>query len=250
MRAYRQAVNLGRHSQFRDPEANLNLAGSLQDQAGDAAPSPKAMLEIRQTLGDVSKGWRNDAGLTARADLVQAKSLVKSGKQVEADELVRNASRKLGKMDTFFTAAAALEVASQLRELGQPEQADTLLGTCAEMYGDDPKIMAGIAEQTDNPAILQAGEQAQAQNREGIRLYQQQQYPAALDSFRAAQALQPRNISFALNTAQSLLRLLLTEPTDELREECLACLDQLRSMPSSDHRHERYRKLCERVESL
>ncbi len=250
VRAYRQAVNLGRHSQFRDPEAHLNLAGSLQDQAGDAAPSPKAMLEIRQTLGDVSKGWRHDPGLTARADLVQAKSLVKSGKQVEADELVRNASRKLGKMDTFFTAAAALEVASQLRELGQPEQADTLLGTCAEMYGDDPKIMAGIAEQTTNPAILQAGEQAQAQNREGIRLYQQKQYPAALDSFRAAQALQPRNISFALNTAQSLLRLLLTEPTDELREECLACLDQLRSMPSSDHRHERYRKLCERVESL
>jgi len=53
-----------------------------------------------------------------------------------------------------------------------------------------------------------------------------------------------------LNTAQSLLRLLLTEPTDELREECLACLEQLRSMPSSDHRHERYRKLCERVEAL
>ena len=250
VRAYRQAVSLGRHSQFRDPECHLNLAGSLQDQAGNAAPSPKAMLEIRQTLGDLSKSWKHDPGMTARADLVQAKSLIKAGKQVEADELVRNAGSKLGKLKTFYTAEAALEVANQLRELGQAEQADTLLSTCAEMYGDDPKVMAGIAAQTSNPAILQAGQQAQERNREGIRLYQQQQYPAALESFRTAQALQPRNISFALNTAQSLLRLLLTEPTDELREECLACLEQLRSMPSSDHRHERYRKLCERVEAL
>jgi len=250
VRAYRQAVSLGRHSQFRDPECHLHLAGSLQDQAGDAAPSPKAMLEIRQTLGELSKSWKHDPGLTARADLLQAKSLVKAGKQSEADELVRNASHKLGDLKTFFSAAAALEVAEQLRALGQPDTADNLLGTCAEMYGDDPKVMAGIAAQTSNPAILEAGQQAQTHNREGIRLYQQQQYPEALDSFRTAQALQPRNISFALNTAQSLLRLLLSEPTDELREECLSCLEQVRSMPESDHRYARYRKLCERVEAL
>ncbi|MEH6566685.1 MAG: response regulator [Halopseudomonas sp.] len=250
VRAYRQAVNLGRHSQFRDPEHHLNLAGSLQDQSGDTAPAPKVLLEIRQTLGDLSKSWRHDPGLTARADLAQAKSLVKAGKQGEADELVRNAAGKLGKLDTFFSAEAALEVASQLRELGQPEQADAVLGTCAEMYGDDPKVMAGISAQTSNPTILQAGDQAQSHNRAGVQHYQKQQYAEALDSFRAAAALQPRNISFALNTAQSLLRLLLSAPTDELREECQACLEQVRSMPKSDHRYERYRKLCERVEAL
>lgn len=249
IRAYRQAVNLGRHSKFRDPENHLNLAGSLQDQAGDGAPSPKALLEIRQTLGDVSKSWKNDPGLTARADLAQATSLIKAGKQSEAKQLALNASEKLGSLDTFFPAETALEVASQLRALGQADQADTLLSTCAEMYGDDPKVMAGIAEQTSDPAILTAGEHAQTHNREGIRLYQQKQYPEALESFRAARAMQPRNISFALNTAQSLVRLLINEPTPALREECMACLEQVRSMPSSDHRHERYRKLCERVAS-
>ena len=83
-----------------------------------------------------------------------------------------------------------------------------------------------------------------------VRVFRVTEEYAALEAFREALSLQPRNISYALNTAQSLLRLLLTAPDDALLTECRACLAQVRSLPTSDPRHERYRKLLERVDSL
>lgn len=250
VRAYRQAVGLGQNSQFRDPESHLGLAVSLNHQAGEQAPNPRAVLEIRKTLGDMSKNWKGDNNLQVRAQLVEAQTLIKTGDQREADKLIKQASAQLGQLDTFFSSQVALEVASQLKGLGQEEQAQGLLQTCAEMYGDDASVMAAIAEQTDDPAILNGGSAAQEFNRQGIRHYQQKQYAEALTAFRQAQALQPRNISFALNTAQSLLRMLLAQPDPQLKEQCLQCLEQVRSMPPSDARHERYQKLCKTVAGL
>ena len=79
--------------------------------------------------------------------------------------------------------------------------------------------------------------------------YWMQHYPAhrvtVLDALTYA-----GNISFALNTAQSLLRLLANNRDPELKAECQRCLNQVRSMPPSDHRYERYQKLLRTVESL
>lgn len=250
VRAYRQAVDLGQNSQFRNPESHLGLAVSLNDQAGDETLNARAVLEIRKTLGDLGKHWKGDANLQIRAQLVEVNTLVKTGNQAEADKLIQQATARLGELDTFFSAEAALEVAGQLKALGQEDQANEVLHTCAEMYGDEPSVMALIAEHTDDPAILNGGKAAQEQNRQGIRLYQQQQFADALALFRQAQAMQPRNISFALNTAQSLVRMLLAQPDPELKTQCLHCLEQVRSMPASDARYARYQKLCKTVADL
>lgn len=249
IRAYRHAVGLGKHSAFRDPENHLQLAGALSDQSGDEPVNPKALIEIRQTLGELERNWKDDPAVTARGQLVQAGALVKSGHQAEAQKLTSAAIERLGELDTALTADQALEVAAQLKKLGASEKAEELLATCAEMYGDDASVMQSIARHTDNPAILEAGTQAQAHNRDGIRLYQQKDYPAALEAFRRALAAQPRNVSFALNTAQSLLRQLAVSPDPALREECLRCLDQVRGLPPSDPRHDRYQKLRRSAEA-
>src|SRR5690554_7873126 len=94
------------------------------------------------------------------------------------------------------------------------------------MYGDDPQVMDALARHTDDPDILAAGSEALEWNRQGILQYQQKQYAAALELFRRAGAAQPRNISFALNTAQSLLRLISREPSADLVRECRACLQR------------------------
>ena len=103
---------------------------------------------------------------------------------------------------------------------------------------------------TDDQNILAAGSEALEWNRLGILAYQQKDYPQALALFRKATTAQPRNISFALNTAQSLLRLLDTQTSAALQEECRDCLQRARQMPAGDHRRERYIKLCERLEAL
>ncbi|GGC93180.1 tetratricopeptide repeat-containing response regulator [Halopseudomonas salina] len=250
IRAFRQAVDLGRNSQFRNPDDHLGLASSLNEQAGDEAPSPKALLEIRQTLGDLGKAWKDDPKVTIRGNLVHASAVAKTGDQAAADKLVAEASVRMADLPNFFTAQIALEVAAQMQHLGHADKAESVLATCAEMYGDDARIMEAIASQTSNPEILNAGLQAQTLNREGIKAYQQQQFPQALDLFRQARDLQPRNISFALNTAQSVLRLLLAEPSADLKDECLQCLAQVSNIPATDSRYPRYEKLCKTVAGL
>ncbi|EDO25467.1 predicted protein, partial [Nematostella vectensis] len=129
------------------------------------------------------------------------------------------------KLPQFFAADTALNVASQLRALGQTAASDALLKTCVEVYGDDPQVMQGVARQTDNADILSGGKEAVELNRQGVRCYQQKQFEEALRLFRQAFALQPKNISIALNTAQSLLQSAGGEMSEALLEESRRCLE-------------------------
>lgn len=249
-RAFRHAVGLGRNSAFRTPETHLELAATLTEQDGPGAINPKVLIEIRQTLAEVDKTWKGDPALIARSNLLQGTALAKNGQTGEADRYAQMAVEHLESLQGGLAPEMALDVARQLLELGRTDTADAVLSTCAEMYGDDPDVLRQIAEQTDNPDILNGGEQAKAVNREGIKSYQQQRFPEALELFRQASASQPRNISYALNTAQSLLRLLAQAPDEALKSECLRCLEQAHNMPSTDKRHERYRKLRKAAEEL
>ncbi|QJD59909.1 response regulator [Pseudomonas sp. gcc21] len=249
-RAFRHAVGLGRNSAFRNAETHLQLAATLTEQDGPGAINPKTLLEIRQTLAEVDKTWKNDASLVARSNLLQGSALAKSGQKSEAERYAQMASEHLESLDGGLAPELALDVARQLRELGRADSADTVLATCAEMYGDDPVVLEQIAELIDNPEIIRSGEHAKAKNREGIKCYQQKQFEEALGLFRQASASQPRNISYALNTAQSLLRLLTQTPDEALKAECLRCLAQAHNMPTTDKRYERYQKLRKAVEAL
>lgn len=249
-RAYRQAVDLGRNSLFRNPENHLQLVSSLHAQTGEGTLSQRHLAEIRQTLTDMDRTWHGDPALAVRSRLAQAQTFDKAGLHAEAERATQQALTQLNEMPGFFSADAAMQVSEQLRSLGQAQQANEVLATCAEMYGDDPDVMAMLSTHTDDPDILVAGSQALEWNRQGIALYQQKQYPQALELFRRASAAQPRNISFALNTAQSLLRVLARQPLGELQQECRECLQRASQMPANDHRRERYLKLCDRLETL
>src|SRR5690606_36050978 len=119
-----------------------------------------------------------------------------------------------------------------------------------EMYGDDPQVRAELASHTDDPDILAAGSDALEWNRQGILAYQQKDYTRARELLRRATASQPRNISFALNTAQSLLRLMRTEPSAALREARQARLQRARRLPDGAHRRQRFLTPSERREGL
>jgi hypothetical protein len=61
--------------------------------------------------------------------------------------------------------------------------------------------------------------------------------------FRKALALQPKNISIALNMAQSLLHGADTRVASAEMEECRKCLKMVGLMPDTDARYARYEKL-------
>ncbi len=242
-KAYRQAVDLGRNSRFKSPENYLGLAQALTSQVGDEGLDKRAQVEINQALGELDKTYSDDPALKVRSRLTLAASLKKSGDPVRAAKLTEEAVKAMAELPELFAADTALQVAGQLRSLGQAAASDQLLKTCVEVYGDDPAVMLGVAKQTSDAGILGGGKEALELNRQGVRCYQQKQFDEALGLFRQALALQPKNISIALNTAQSLLRLGGDAMPAELLQECRACLEAVRMMPASDPRHERYQQL-------
>ena len=118
-----------------------------------------------------------------------------------------------------------------------------MLKNCAEIYGDDPVVMKGIAKLTDDPTILNSSGAAAELNRQGVRVYKTGNLVEARAVFRKALALQPKNISIALNMAQSLLHGTVTSVPSAEIEECRVCLKMVELMPNTDARYPRYKKL-------
>ncbi|MCX2901589.1 tetratricopeptide repeat-containing response regulator [Pseudomonas mandelii] len=241
-KAYRQAVAQGAQSRFKDAESNLGLAHALISKGSDKGLDTRTRLEINTTLSAVAKDNPSDPGLQIRARLMKATSLLLNDAET-AEKLTEQAMQRLDGMEQFMSAEAALLVAKQLQMLGQPDAGASMLKNCAEIYGDDPTVMKGIAKLTDDPAILNSGNLAADLNRQGVRVYKTGNLVEARAVFRKALGLQPKNISIALNMAQSLLHGTDTSvPSVEL-VECQTCLKMVGLMPDSDPRFPRYQKL-------
>ncbi|EPJ78621.1 MULTISPECIES: tetratricopeptide repeat-containing response regulator [Pseudomonas] len=241
-RAYRQAVGQGAQSRFKDPESNLGLAHALISKGSEKGLDTRTRLEINTTLSAVAKENLNDPGLQVRARLMKATSLLLNDAET-AEKLTEQALQRLDGMEQFMSAEAALLVAKQLQMLGQTSAGESMLKNCAEIYGDDPTVMQGIAKLTDDPNILNQGNAAAELNREGVRVYKTGALPEARELFRRALKMQPKNISIALNMAQSLLHGTDTSVESELLQECRACLKLVGMMPDTDARFARYQKL-------
>ncbi|WP_347901528.1 response regulator [Pseudomonas purpurea] len=241
-KAYRQAVAQGAQSRFKDPESNLGLAQALISKGSEKGLDTRTRLEINQTLSLVAKENINDPGLQIRARLMKATSLLLNDAET-AEKLTEQAMARLDGMEQFMSAEAALLVAKQLQMLGQADAGASMLKNCAEIYGDDPAVMQGIAKLTDDPNILNSGNAAADLNRQGVRSYKAGTLSEARELFRRALAMQPKNISIALNMAQSLLHGADAGLDGALLEECQAALKMVGLMPDSDPRFARYQKL-------
>ncbi|MBA1201936.1 response regulator [Pseudomonas capeferrum] len=246
-KAFRQAVNQGKSSRYKDPECNLNLAQALMSKNQGHGLDARTRVEINTVLSEVAKDNADDQGLQVRARMMKAASLQQVGDPETAGKLTEQAVQRLEKMEQFFSVDAALTVARQLQALGQDGAAVSILKGCVETYGDDPKVMESVSKLTDDPAVLNAVTQAVELNRQGVRSYQGGDLKEALDIFRRALAMQPKNISISLNTTQALLRIAGDKLSEEVMQECRKSLNGVAGIPASDNRYDRYRKLHIRV---
>lgn len=246
-KAYRSAVEQGKHSRFKSPDSYLGLSQALLSESGDAPLDKRAQGEISQVLAELDSQYAEDRAVRLRSCLMQASTAQKNGDTAKANDLAAKAAAQLESLGEFFAAETALAVAAQLQQLGQDAAGQALLKSCVEIYGDDPEVLKGVARQTSDPSILGAAKEAVELNRQGVRAYQLGRAADALELFRRALVLQPKNISIGLNVAQSLLRLAGERPSSETLAECRACLDAVSMIPASDPRYERYQQLRQRA---
>jgi CheY-like chemotaxis protein/cytochrome c-type biogenesis protein CcmH/NrfG len=242
-KAYRNAVHQGRNSRVKNPESNLGLAQALIENSGKYGPDKRIQKEISQVLSAVAGEHSDDHGLQVRILLMQAYGLHKAGDSTAATKLTEQAVSRVETMEQFFSSETALEVAHQLQQLGNHVAGEAILKNCAEIYGDDPSVAQSIALLTDDPAIVALSTEAAELNRNGVRCYQAGKLIEASVFFKRALALQPKNISIALNTAQSLLSMANKSSDSSSLEECRACLRVAGMMPETDPRYGRYQQM-------
>jgi DNA-binding response OmpR family regulator/cytochrome c-type biogenesis protein CcmH/NrfG len=246
-KAFRQAMEQGRTSKFRTPESYLGFAQALTSQVAEGGLDKRMQQDISHALSELDKVYSGDAQVQVRSRLATAVTAHKAGDRPRAEQLLNEVAKSVQDNAQVLSAEAALNVASQLRDVGKAAASDALLRSCVEIYGDDPQVMKGVAEQTNNGEILRGGEEAIELNRQGVRCYQQKHYADALELFRQAYARAPKNISIALNTAQSLLQIGADKISPEWLQECRNCLSGISQIPSSNSHYARYQQLKQRA---
>ncbi|WP_256737676.1 tetratricopeptide repeat-containing response regulator [Pseudomonas sp. dw_358] len=245
-KAFRQAVAQGKHSRFKDPETNLGFAQALINKNPDHGLDSRSRAELNQALGDVAKDHGDNPGLQARTSLMKASSLQHSDPEAAA-KLAQEAIAKMADMEQFFSADVALKFAAQLQQLGQDDASASVFKNCAQIYGDDPAVMQSIVSLSNDPDIAADHQAAMALNVQGVRSYKGGDLPQAQALFRQALAMQPKNISIALNLAQSLIHARGATPDAAKLEECQSCLNSVGNLPATDARYERYQNLRNRA---
>lgn len=247
-KAFRSAKDQGHNSRFKNPESYLGLSQALLNQVGSGDLDKRAQQEIAQSLTELGEHFAQDAGLQVRSTLLKAGAAQHSSNPQLAKQLAQQACAELAELQQGLSAKALLSMVKQFNQLGETEAGLNLLRSCAETYGDDEQVLGQIAQLTDDPQIIGTSQQATELNRQGVRSYQTGQFDEALALFSKAQKLQPKNISIALNRAQSLLRK--ASLTEDDKQQCQECLNVAGKMPENDSRYLRYQQLRQRAESL
>ncbi|WAJ37558.1 response regulator [Pseudomonas sp. GOM7] len=246
-KAYRSAVEQGKNSRLKSPENYLALSQALMADTGEETLSKRAQMEISQVLGELGSQYAADKTVQVRKRLMQARSLQKSNEPARAAQLAAEAAAELQQVEAFLPAEVALGMVEQFQQLGQQEAGAKLLKDCLEIHGDDAGVLEAAARLTDDQSVFVISKEATDLNRQGVQAYKQGRTDEALALFRRALGLQPKNISIALNTAQSLLRLGLEQPSQPWLEEARSCLDGVSMIAPSDTRYARYQQLRSRV---
>ncbi|NNM51305.1 MAG: response regulator [Pseudomonadales bacterium] len=246
-RAFREAVGLGRGSCLKSPDNYLNFVNVVNAQAVNSGElmDRRYQEEVMSMVSEVNKDYADDKAVIVRNTLAQATLLKNSGKLKEAEILAKKAAEAAQHLPHFFSAEVAVEVVNQLRDMGQAETATHVLQTCAEMYGDDPQVQSTVSSQEGGALLVDRANEARKLNRDGVLLYEKRQFAEAMQPFREASRLQPRNITMVLNAVQNLLQLTKIQPEQKeaLKKECMDFLNNLNGMPPNDNRFERFQML-------
>ncbi len=247
VKAFRESVDLGRGSCLKSPDNYIKFVSVVNEHASKEGTSldRRYQEETLKVLSELNKDYSDDKAVMARSYLAQAVTLKNSGKEKEAQQWAKKASDSIASLPHFFSADAAIDVIEQLKDVGQGETAQKLLHTCAEMYGDDPKILQTLTDQGGAAELMARVAQARQLNKAAAALYEKRQFVEAVKSFQEASDLQPRNITIVLNAVQNLIQASKIKPeeAEAYKLQAAQLLNNLKEMSPNDPRYDRMQKL-------
>src|SRR5690606_22141777 len=127
-----------------------------------------------------------------------------------------------------------------LYSIQEPAQAQHVRVELAERHPEDSALRAKIEELLEEPVGLKEKMQARESNRQGIKAYEQGNYPEAIQHFQAALRITPHHKALNLNLIQALIKVFEETPANaRLLDHCDAALQRVGNL---DEQHRQYKR--------
>lgn len=252
IKAYRTAVREARYNRHNSPEHYIQFARSLVEEIenGKSLTEKRRTDEARRNIKQMRKDFKNDIESTFRGDLCSADLLEKEGKDKEAEYTRKSALETAENLGEFTKPDTLIELADAYHKDGQPEKADAMLEKLSNKFEVNDRIQRKANKLQQGRNVMHSQELASERNAEGVHLFKEQNYAESAEMFLQALNLEKRNISYALNAAQSLYELAVQESDFRKARRAGQTLQQASEIQTDDYRFERYSKLKNQIEAL
>jgi len=251
LEAYRNAVELGRHSIYDRVENHLGFARGLCERASAQAPDIRVVSagQAQQVLHDASERFvMQDANLFQKY-VIGAKALVAADDRQQASQALKQAEVIYHHSGPQMAPDLLLEYARTLLAIDQDIEAEFVLSQLTLMHGNRAEVMNSIEDIRDEPVSIAARQKAAGLNKQGIGLAEHGQLREAAKIFSEALEYSPRHPALNLNLAQVLLKILAEEPAGEQdRMACEQCFQRIEHLKPCHKQFPRLQHLKDKLQ--
>lgn len=242
--ALRRTIKLGEHSCYGSANNHFQFARVVSTGMERKTELPQGLSEEALRYLNDARDWYslNDAQ-SAQCSLLSGRIHAAAGETKKASEMMTQGIEQLN--DTEADLEQMLDQVGALLALGRKQDAEALLKSLQELYGNDEEALRKLDVFLDEPASESNRSLVAAINKEGIDLYNRQQFDQALVCFEKARKLFPKHIGIQLNIAQALIGKMKSGLADRsLVNACRTCLDLVASLIDEENpQYTRYLKL-------
>ena len=242
--ALRKVVKLGK----------LSCYGALSDKI-DLARAVSEALEKEETvsaslIGEVMEGFEEmelseepSLHQKVQAIYIGSRLYAKKANKDKALDLLSKGEQLLLPEDSQIDVE--VDHIKALLSLGYRQKVDELLELFKDLYADDQEALEKLDQFLDEPASDANKAMVAEVNSEGIKLYNEGDFDAALSCFDRATTLFPKHVGLQLNVVQALIGKLKADPSDaELHLLCRESLESIHAtIDPSNHQYKRFLQL-------
>ncbi|WP_054113175.1 tetratricopeptide repeat-containing response regulator [Marinagarivorans algicola] len=242
--ALRECVRLGMHSCHGDWQDAYRLGINTAD-APQALLATKDLLpqEALKSLKAATDFFHVNGDDLLRVQFVQGRLQYLSRQQLDGEKTISKAeSRYLAREKN--DVKIDIDHIKAIRTLKKNDQAQALTQALAEQYADNEAALAQLDAVMDEPQNKTNKRLLAEANKEGIALYDNQEFDEAILCFQRAQVLFPRHLGLQMNICQAYIGKHKRGDTGDLEHIIDEQLNHIRAqIKPQDAQYERFNKL-------
>jgi len=251
--ARRKTVRLGQNSCHESADDYLHLTRELVEQSRDnqSAEGKALAKEAFDVLKRLEKKKYYNTNVDIQAKSLKARVSIGQHKEKDADMYLAEAREAYVEHEDFVSPEASLDFVESMMELGDKEQAGSLLKTLAKRCESDDSILEKIDALSDGPISAAGRKKVSELTKNGISHYENKRFAEAINTFKSAVSIFPNHVGLNLNLVQvTLAEAKKNGDQPGFGHSCRKSLQAVSHIGEGDPQYSRYQFLLQQVNQL